>query len=159
MKHRVLVRTCISTPSVKRLEMPIFACAGHTKAVLVIKQHPSLMNMAVSCGEDRLIKVWSLAEGICQRSILCKSKPLDVAFTRDGQCIVSAHYDGSLRVFDASTGSDMRVVDPVHRKEVGPCVAVAPTGHTSRVVSVGRDNVVCVTDIQQGEVWRYSILL
>jgi WD40 repeat protein len=126
--------------------------AGHTKAVLGITQHPSLLNMAVSCGEDRLIKVWSLNDGICQRSILCRSKPVDVAFTGDGQCIVSAHYDGSLHVFDASTGSEMRVVDAVHRKEHGSCVAVVPTAHASRMVSVGRDSALCITDINQGEV-------
>jgi WD40 repeat protein len=108
--------------------------------------------MAVSCGEDRLIKVWSLNDGICQRSILCRSKPLDVAFSGDGQCIVSAHYDGSLHVFDASTGSEMRVVDAVHRKELGTCVAVVPTAHASRMVSVGRDSALCITDIHQGEV-------
>lgn len=126
--------------------------AGHTKAVLGVRQHPSLLNMAVSCGEDRLIKVWSLNDGICQRSILCRSKPLDVAFTSNGQCIVSAHYDGSLHVFDASTGSEMRVVDAVHRKEFGTCVAVVPTAQASRVASVGRDNAVCITDVHQGEV-------
>jgi WD40 repeat protein len=133
--------------------------AGHTKAVLGIRQHPSLLNMAVSCGEDRLIKVWSLNDGICQRSILCRSKPLDVAFTGDGQCIVSAHYDGSLHIFDASTGSEMRVVDAVHRKELGTCVAVVSTAHASRMVSVGRDSTLCITDINKGEVCILCSLL
>ena len=135
-----------------RLAKGVVGAAGHTKAVLGVRQHPSLLNMAVSCGEDRLIKVWSLNDGICQRSILCRSKPLDVTFTRDGQCIVSVHYDGTLHVFDASTGSEMRVVDAVHRKELGTCVAVVPTAHTSRVARVGRDSALCVTDVAQGEV-------
>ena len=137
------------------VRLPSVRSAGHTKAVLGVRQHPSLLNMAVSCGEDRLIKVWSLNDGLCQRSILCRSKPLDVTFTRDGQCIVSAHFDGSLHVFDASTGSEMRVVDAVHRKEAGTCVAVVPTAHTSRVASVGRDSALCVTDVNQGEVCAF----
>jgi WD40 repeat protein len=126
--------------------------AGHTKAVLSVKQHPSLHNMAVSCGEDRLLKIWSLNDGICTRSILCRSKPLDVAFSRDGQCIVSAHYDGSLHVFDASTGSEMRHVDRAHVREAGACVAVVPTAMPFRMASVGRDSIICLTDVYQGQV-------
>jgi WD40 repeat protein len=117
-----------------------------------VAQHPNIANMAISCGEDRLIKVWSLNDGICQRSILCRSKPLDVAFSGDGQFIVSAHYDGSLHVFDASTGSEVQHIERVHIRESGPCLAVVPTAMPFKMVSVGRDSIVCITDVYLGEV-------
>eukprot|EP00892_Ulva_mutabilis_P007237 jgi/Ulvmu1/4886/UM020_0172.1 len=129
-----------------------FTMTGHTNAVLGICQHPSLSNVVLSCGADRMIKEWSLADGICKRTIPCQSKPQDVAFSSDGQFIVSAHFDGSLHVFDASTGSELQHIDQVHRKAVGPCVAVVSTGFPFNMVSVGRDSAVCVTNVYHGEV-------
>lgn len=104
-----------------------------------------------------MIKEWSLADGICKRTIPCQSKPQDVAFSSDGQFIVSAHFDGSLHVFDASTGSELQHVEKVHRKSGGPCVAVVATALPFNMASVGRDSAVCVTDVYHGEVGLFDL--
>lgn len=106
-----------------------------------------------------MIKEWSLADGICKRTIPCQSKPQDVAFSSDGQFIVSAHFDGSLHVFDASTGSELQHIEQVHRKAGGPCVAVVATAMPFNMVSVGRDSAVCITNVYHGEVRRCHICL
>lgn len=99
-----------------------------------------------------MIKEWSLADGICKRTIPCQSKPLDLAFSSDGQFIVSAHYDGSLHVFDASTGSELQHIEKVHRRVSGPGIAVVATALPFNMVTAGRDSTVCVTDVYHGEV-------
>lgn len=118
--------------------------AGHDKAVTSVAQHPTSPNTAASCGEDRVIKLWSLNTGLCQRSIPCKSKPLCVAFSRDGNYLVSAHYDGSLRAYDAGSGTEAAHMQSLHTRS---CVAVVPTAQPFAMVSVGRDDLVCVSDI------------
>lgn len=120
------------------------SCAGHDKAVTSVAQHPTSSSVAASCGEDRVIKLWSLNDGVCIRTILCKSKPLSVTFSRDGNFIVSSHFDGALHAFDALTGMAVQHLDGVHS---GQCVAVVPTSQPFKMVSVGRDNCVCVSDI------------
>lgn len=107
-------------------------------------QHPTSPNTAASCGEDRVIKLWSLTSGLCARSIPCKSKPLCVAFSRDGNYLVAAHYDGSLRAYDAGSGTEAAHVQNLHTRA---CVAVAPTAQPFDMVSVGRDDLVCVSNI------------
>jgi WD40 repeat protein len=118
-----------------------------------VTQHPTSSSMAVSCGEDRVIKLWSLNDGICIHTILCKSKPLSATFSRDGNFIVSSHFDGALHAFDASTGAGVQHLDGVHS---GQCIAVVPTRQPYKMVSVGRDNCVCVSDIYNPKV-RYFI--
>lgn len=99
-----------------------------------------------------MIKEWSLADGICKRTIPCQSKPLDLAYSSDGQFIVSAHYDGSLHVFDASTGSNLQHVERVHRRASGPGMSVIATALPFNMVTAGRDSAVCITDVYHGEV-------
>ena len=123
--------------------------AGHEKPVLCVAQHPTSPNTAVSCGEDRVVRLWSLQDGICRRTIACRSKPLCVAFSREGDFIASAHFDGSLHIFDAASGKDMKHFDKLHLKE---CVAVVPTQHASRVLSVGKDDAICISDAYRPEV-------
>jgi hypothetical protein len=119
---------------------------GHERAVTCVVQHPTSPNTVATCGEDRVIKLWDLSRGRCQRTILYKSKPLWVAFSYDGNCLVSAHFDGSLQACDAISGAQMAHLDKLHSS---CCVAVVPTS-ANTMVSVGRDGVVCVSDFYRG---------
>lgn len=107
-------------------------------------QHPTSPNAAASCGEDRVVRLWSLQDGICRRALPCRSKPLGVAFSREGDLLASAHYDGSLHIWDAGSGKEVTHFEKLHLRE---CVAVVPTAHASRMLSVGRDDAVCISDV------------
>jgi hypothetical protein len=120
---------------------------GHERAVTCIAQHPTSPSTVASCGEDRVIKLWDLTRGQCQRSILHRSKPMWVAFSYDGNCLVSAHFDGSLHAFDATSGAQVAHLEKLHSS---CCVAVVPTSSAMSMVSVGRDGVVCVSDFYGG---------
>lgn len=127
-----------------------------------MKLHPSISDLAVSCSQDRCIKLWSLKDGNCKQSVKLGSSPLDVAFTSDGNRIVSCHHNGSLHVHDLRTG--WTAMDPmVHVGEIagvheklknpsGACVGVVASKEKNSALSVGRDSSICVTDLGKREV-------
>lgn len=90
-----------------------------------------------------------LDSGFCARSILCTSRPHCVTFTADGALLVSAHFDGALRVWDAASGSLVAEVKGVH---TAPMTAVCATPVAHRVVGCGRDNVLSVVDVARSQV-------
>ena len=125
------------------------AFAGHTAAVTACAQHPTSPSVAASCGQDRMLRLWSVPDGICRRSIAVASMPLWVAFTRDGNLIVSAHQNGSLIAHDASSGAEVHKLEKMHSNA---CVGVAATNEAFKMVSVGKDDALCVTDMYNAKV-------
>lgn len=45
--------------------------------------------LAMSCGEDRTIKLWDLARGYCVRSIPCAKSPNVLACSSDGSVLAT----------------------------------------------------------------------
>ena len=70
-----------------------------------------------------------------------------VAFSPDGNRIVSASHDGTIRVWDAETGEV--VVGPLVE---GFVISVAFSPHGNRIVSVSDDRTIRVWDAETGEV-------
>src|SRR6266550_1067004 len=75
-----------------------------------------------------------------------KSRNLSVAFSPDGMCIVSGSDDNSVRVWDASTGAELKVLDG----HTGPVYSVAFSPDGMRITSGSDDNSVRVWDTLTG---------
>jgi WD40 repeat protein len=69
-----------------------------------------------------------------------------VAFSPDGQSIVSGSYDNTVRVWDATTGTERHTMHG-HKDEIN-CVAFSPNGQL--IVSGSDDNTVRVWDASTG---------
>lgn len=80
---------------------------------------------------------------------MCSSKPHSLAFSSDGSFLVSSHYNGSISVWEPSTGSLVHEIKGVH---TASAVAVVPCAHPSCVVSCGKDSVLAHTDISSSKV-------
>ncbi len=75
----------------------------------------------------------------------------DLRFARDGNRLVSAQHDGTIRVWEASTGELLREFTGHGMPATG--AAFLPDGE--RVISVGLDDTVRIWDIAGGrELWR-----
>jgi WD40 repeat protein len=70
-----------------------------------------------------------------------------VALTPDGSCAVSASHDGTLRVWDLSSGDCLHTL--VGHSDSVAAVALTPDG--SRAVSASRDHTLRVWDLSSGE--------
>jgi len=73
-----------------------------------------------------------------------------VALTSDGSRAVSASMDGTLKVWDLETGSELRTLED-HTDSV---FAVAVTRDGKRAVSASRDRTLKVWDLETGSVLR-----
>ncbi len=87
---------------------------------LIASLAPDGRALATAAWSDQTICVWSLADGKQLRASAAPpfnldERLLDLAYSPDGNALVSSHRDGSLRVWDAATVKELRrfrVVDP-----------------------------------------------
>eukprot|EP00983_Pelagomonas_calceolata_P057114 1144923-Pelagomonas_calceolata.AAC.5 len=49
--------------------------------------------LAMSCGEDRALKLWDLSRGFCARSIPCTKMPNVLACSREGSVLATGWWD------------------------------------------------------------------
>lgn len=54
-----------------------------------VATHPLDVRLAMSCGEDRALKLWDLARGFCVRSIPCAKMPNVLACSKDGNIMAT----------------------------------------------------------------------
>ncbi len=74
----------------------------------------------------------------------------EVAFTPDGKRVISAGESGTIRLWDAATGQELRTLKGHEGRVSG--LAVSPDG--SRIASAGFDRSVRVWDAESGEIIR-----
>ena len=93
------------------------------------------------------IKLWELPEGRCRSDRFTghEGTPYEVVFTPDGQHVVTGCWDKTIRIWEADTGRQLRVLDPIGYV-VG--VAVSPGGKT--VSSCNLDDTVRLWDFESG---------
>jgi hypothetical protein len=94
---------------------------GHTGKVLGCAFSGDSLR-AVTGSHDRTIKLWDLNKGFSIRTTLCLSSCNDVDFVDGNDSVVSAHFDGSVRLWDARSGESVYVMDNVHAG--GPVTSV-----------------------------------
>lgn len=76
---------------------------GHGAAVNAIQLHGDLI---ASASGDRLIKLWNLRTGLCEKTFMGHSKGI-ACIQYDGRTIVSGSSDQTIRVFDADTQAEL----------------------------------------------------
>lgn len=76
---------------------------SHNAAVNAIQIHGDLL---VSASGDRVIKVWSLKDGKCLRSLAGHQKGI-ACVQFDGRRVVSGSSDNTVRIFDPATGAEV----------------------------------------------------
>lgn len=125
----------------------VHALTGHRDKVTHVACVGHDTSRAVSAGADRCLKVWDLGSGYCRQTFLCHSTCLGVAADPSGQVVVSGHFDGALRMWDARSGKQERDLEAVHGAGV-PVVAVGAAHVSAAVATAGRDGSVRVVDLR-----------
>ncbi|PBJ74123.1 hypothetical protein BCY84_12955 [Trypanosoma cruzi cruzi] len=116
---------------------------GHREKVVAAYLSQSAHN-AFTASSDRTIKLWDVRKSTIQRTIMCSSSCNDICV--GGSLIFSAHYNGSIWVWDRRTNDHGTEIKHAHQKGV-TCVRLDPSGQ--RCVSLGRDGAVSVRDVRE----------
>ena len=105
----------------------------------------------MSGSHDKTIKLWDAQTGLELRTLEGHSKSVaSVAFSPDGQRIVSGSHDNTIKLWDAQTGSELRTLEG-HSDLLGP-VAFSPD--SQRIVSGSLDSTIKLWDAQTGSELR-----
>jgi WD40 repeat protein len=112
---------------------------GHAKNVLSLTFSPDGQMLASASEEEgRSLVLWRVSDRrqIWQAALASGKEPTDVAFSRDGTVLASAHFDGPIMLWDVATGQDIGKLIPGHSNGA-EAVAFSPDG--TRLASAGRD--------------------
>jgi autophagy-related protein 16 len=114
---------------------------GHTEVVTSAYMSPDAQQV-FTASRDCTIKSWDLQRGSLIHTSLCASSCYDLAVTVDRVC--TAHFDNAIRLWDVRSGKMTAEVRP-HEKAV---TSVRVTSDGQQVVSLSRDNSICVVDLR-----------
>lgn len=115
---------------------------GHQDKILAVYFAPT-QHHVVSASADRTIRLWDVGHAAPSGSIICPSTCHDLSVIEDRIC--TGHFDGVIRVWDPRTrGQPVMEVKSVHDNR--SITSVRWSTDRNRIVSMGRDNAVRVTD-------------
>lgn len=116
---------------------------GHNDKVHMAKYLSK--GFAVSCSQDRDIKVWSLMRGHCDRTLPAFST-CQALESLGGQRFLSVHFDRSIREWDASVKGrhPVRTLDTGHTQAI---MAVAVDVHKTYALTCSKDNTLKLIDL------------
>ena len=98
----------------------------------------------VSCCRDHTLKLYDMRKGSPISSFTSNSTPYSVCSIQGESMVVTGHHDGKLRLWDFRVrGTPVEV--PVHKQKI---IQVFGTPNSSRIVSLGYDKMICVSDIR-----------
>jgi WD40 repeat protein len=88
----------------------LYTLAGHAEMVTALAAHPTADQIA-SVSADKTLRVWNLRPDGGDAARTSPSQPdvlTDVRYSPDGKWLVTASNDGTVKVWDASTGNEVR---------------------------------------------------
>lgn len=117
----------------------VLELSGHTEKVVSVCLSASAQH-AFTASSDGTIKLWDIRRRDAPRTLPFQSTCNDVAVA--GDVIYSAHYNGSIMLWDRRTASPSSEVRAHQR--VATCIRVSASG--TLCVSLGKDNAISVRD-------------
>ncbi|KAH7111684.1 vegetative incompatibility protein HET-E-1 [Dactylonectria estremocensis] len=120
-----------------------------------------------SGSDDRTVKIWDAATGVCVQTLQGGSGVRSVAFSADGQRVASGSWDNTVKIWDAGTGACVRTLEG-HGDSVfsiwdagtgayvqtlehhGGVNSVAFSADSQRVASGSYDNTIKIWDTNTG---------
>ncbi|KAH0612411.1 uncharacterized protein H6S33_010463 [Morchella sextelata] len=123
--------------------------SGHAAAVNAIQLHG---DQIASASGDRLIKLWNLRTGACEKTFVGHTKGI-ACIQFDGRTIVSGSSDQTIRVFDCDTQAEMATLQG-HGALVRTVQATR-----NRIVSGSYDETVRIWHKDQEDRWVFGATL
>jgi WD40 repeat protein len=129
--------------------MPAFILEAHRGWVRALAASPD-GNMLASCGNDRLVKLWSIPDGKLIRVFAGHTCHVyNVAFHPDGKHLISADLHGIVKVWDVAKGATERELDakmlhkydPSFMADIGGVRSMAFSADGSLLACAGITNV------------------
>ena len=162
-------RTDAAAAAAKATTAAKTALVAAKKAEAEFVKLASASSQLVSGSQDKSVRVWKVSDGSVVRQLVTPAPVNDVAFTKDGARLVSAHADNLLRVWTtvAPKPADKKAADKKKDKKkdekAGPKPVLEIKGHTKPVTGVALilpagtqiatasgDNTVRVFDVTKG---------
>lgn len=136
----------------------------HTSYVLCLAFNPQ-STLIVSGGFDETVRLWNVSQKpkptstntatpqyTCHRTIAAHSEAVSsVGFNRDGTMIVSASYDGLIRLWDTTTGQCLKTL--VH-KDQSPIGSVQFTPNSAHLLCTSLDSTIRLWDIYNAKILK-----
>ena len=124
---------------------------GHADKVCTARFSPWEPARAVSCAQDRTVKVWDLNRGFCVASIMCASNCNSATYGDGAATVVSGHFDGAVRVWDIrqKPGASAEPVEVRAHSQHVTSVATMPT-NCAQLITASRDNTLKLVDLRGG---------
>ena len=128
------------------------ALTGHLGKVTAVSTFPTDSQQAATCATDRSIKLWKLDKGVSSRTIPFTSTAKRVRVVSDSGTLVSGHFDGRIRFWDARSKANKpsNDVDAHSGREI---CGIHCNISINTIAAVGRDNSVSVIDTR-----KFSVL-
>jgi autophagy-related protein 16 len=121
---------------------------GHAQKVTSARISQIDAKRAISCSQDRNVKLWDLNRGHVTSSMLTSSGVYSVVFDANEQQAYSGHFDGAIRAWDLRAGNVARETK-VHN---GLITAVFDTPNQNEILTNSRDNTLKLVDIRTMDV-------
>ncbi|KAJ2848105.1 hypothetical protein IWW36_003495 [Coemansia brasiliensis] len=130
---------------------PLKTFSGHKSDINAIKWHPGGKYLA-SASDDGSVKIWSLADSMVHDLIGHSQQVFMVKWLprADKAVLASASFDSTIRVWDAHSGSCLRVLD-AHSKAVD---SLSFSSDGRYLASGSFDRKVCIWSVKDGLLFK-----